>query len=49
MPEKHMKEIYKFDYCFNKCKYHNYYDGWCHYHDQDTCEIDYIHCEVNKG
>lgn len=49
MTSKHMKEIYKTYYCFNECKHHNHYDGWCYYHNKDIYEIDYIHCEVNNG
>ena len=43
-----MYTIRQFDYCVNTCKYYNYYDGWCYYHDKDTCEIDLSDCAVIK-
>ena len=24
------------DFCNNYCKYHNYYDGWCYYYNEDS-------------
>ena len=35
-------------YCVNQCKYYNYYDGWCHYYDKDTCEIRLSECKIVK-
>ena len=32
-------------FCLKNCKYRNYYDGWCHYYDKDTCEINEMECE----
>lgn len=43
-----MESIRQFDYCVNTCKYYNYYDGWCYYHDKDTCEIELSDCAVIK-
>ena len=34
---KNIDEVY---FCFNTCRYRNYYDGWCHYYDKDADEID---------
>lgn len=39
-------EIEEFDYCYNQCKYRNYYDGWCYYYNNEASEVEeceYIH------
>lgn len=40
--------IQQFDYCTNKCELYNKYDGWCHYYEKDTCELDLSECEIIK-
>ena len=40
--------VQQFYYCVNKCESYNKYDGWCHYYNKDTCEIDLPECEIIK-
>ena len=36
--------IEAFDFCQNECKYRNYYDGWCSFHNCDDSEVDAETC-----
>lgn len=40
--------VQQFDYCVNQCESYNKYDGWCHYYEKDTCEVDLSECEIIK-
>ena len=40
MGENMIRSVDELDFCFNVCKYRNYYDGWCYYYDKDADEIE---------